>query len=167
MLESVRAAGDRRLAAGQPLGVRRQPETHPVRLIGHGRQLRLGQLERIGVLQLVRAGAGRHDLDEIGACPDLLADRPAHVIRAVGLPVHVAIETAARGSGRDDPAAGQQSGTAERAVAHRLAGLLRREPLGSGNADGGDAAAQVSAQVGLQEMRGDPRQGSDAAPICG
>ncbi len=135
-----------------------------MRLIGHGRQLRFGQLERIGVFQLVRTGAGRHDLDEIGAGPDLLADRPAHVIGAVGLPVHVAIETAARRGSRDDPAAGQQAGAAERAVAHRLPGLLRRQPLGSGDPDGGDAAAQVRAQVGLQEMRGGPGQGLLGAP---
>ena len=158
MLDGVHAVPDRRRAAVQALGVRGHPVAHPVRLVGDRGQFRLGELERLWVLELVGAGAGRHHLDEVRAGPDLLPDRPPDVIGAIGLPVHVAVETPARRRRRDDLAAGQKPGTAERAVAHGLPGRLRHQPLRPADPDGGHAEAQIVTEFGLQEVRRDPRQ---------
>ena len=158
MLDGVGAVPDGRRAPGQPLGVRRHPVPQPVRLVGDGRQFRLGELERLGILELVGAGAGRHHLDEVRAGPDLLPDRPPDVIGAVGFAVHVTVEPSARRGRRDDLPAGQQPGAAERAVPHGLPGLLRHLALRSAHPDGSDAEAQVVAEFGLQEMRRDTRQ---------
>src|SRR5262249_26741595 len=53
---------------------------------------------------------------------------------------------------------GQDARAAERAVTHRLPGLLRRQPLRPGDADRGHPPAQVASQLGLQEVRRRPRQ---------
>ncbi len=145
-------------AAVQALGVGGDPEAQAVGLVHHRGQLRVGELERVGIFQLVGAGAGRHHLDEVGSGPYLLADRPPHIVLAVGLAVHVTVETSARRRGRDDLPAGQQPGTAERAVAHRLPGLLRHQPLRPADPDGGDTEAQVVAEFGLQEVSCDAGQ---------
>ena len=158
VFDGVGAVADRRRAAVQPLGMGGDPEAQAVRLIGHGRQLRLGQLERIGILHLVGPGPGRHHLDEVGTGADLLPDRAPHVVRAVCLPVHVAVETPARRRRRDDLPAGQQARAAERAVAHRLPRLLRRQALRARDADGRHPVAQIVAQLGLQEVRAGPRE---------
>ena len=158
MLDGVHAVPDRRRAAVQALGVRGHPVAQPAGLVGDGGQLRLGELERLGVLELVGAGAGRHHLDEVDAGPDLFPDRAPDVVGAVRLPVHVAVEAPAGRRGRDDLPAGQQPGTAERAVAHGLPGLLRHQPLRPDHPDGGHAEAQVVAELRLQEVRRDPRQ---------
>ncbi len=120
MLDGVRARCDRRLAPIQPLGMRGDPEPHPVLLAGHGPKLGLRQLERAGILQLVGAGAGGHNLDEVRPGPDLLANRPPHIVRPVGFAVHVAVKPPAGRGGRDDLPAGQDARAAERAVTHRL-----------------------------------------------
>jgi hypothetical protein len=76
----------------------------------------------------------------------------------VGLAVHVTVETPARRRRGDELPAGQQAGTPERAVAHGLPGLLRKQALRPYDADGGHPVAQVVAQFGLQEVGCDPRQ---------
>jgi len=112
----------------------------------------------VWIFQLVGASTGRHHLDEVGPGPDLLADRPPHVVLAVGLAVHVTVETPARRRGRDDLPAGQQPWATERAVAHGLPGLLRQQPLRSDHPDGGHPQAQVVAEFGLQEVSCDAGQ---------
>ena len=152
VLDRVDAVPDRRRAAVQALGVRGDAVAQPVRLVGDGGQFGVGELERIGILELVGPGAGGHHLDEVRAPPDLLPDRAPHVVFAVGLAVHVTVEAPARGGRGDDLAAGQQARAAERAVAHGLPGLLRQQALGAGHADGGHPEAQVVTQLGLQEV---------------
>ena len=110
VLDGVHPMGDRRLASGQSLGVCGHLEPHAVGLVYQRRELGVGELEGLGVLQLVRTSARRHHLDEVGPGADLLADSAAQVVRAVRLPVHVAIEAAARRSGRNDLPAGENRG---------------------------------------------------------
>ena len=125
---------------------------HPVRLVDERGELRVGQLRRLGILELVRARAGGHHLDEVRAVAQLLADGLADLVGAVGLAVHRAVEAAA-GSGRgDDQPAGQQPRPAKRAVAHRLARLLGLEALRADVAQRRHAHPQRLAQARLQEV---------------
>ena len=130
------------------------PVAHAVRLLHERGDLGAGELRRVRVLELDRARAGRHDLDEVGAAAQLLADRLADLVRPVGLAVHAVEELAARpGRGHDAPAR-QQARPPEGAVAHRLA---RRDDEVVERADvahRGDAHPQHLAEVRGQEVRG-------------
>ena len=158
VLDGVHPVRDRRLAAVEPLGVRGHLEAHSVGLVDERRELGLGELDRVGVLELVRACARRHHLDEVGTGADLLAHGAAHVVRPVRLSVHVAVEAATRRRRRNDLSAGEQPWAPEGPVTHRLAGLLRAQSLGADDPDRGDALAKAIAELRLQEVRRRPRQ---------
>ena len=145
---------DRELGAGQPLGVRGNPVAEPVRLLDERRDLLAGHLRGIRVLELDRARAGRHQLDEVRAVAELLAHGAADVVRAVGLAVHPGEEAPARARRGDDPPAGQQARPAERAEPHRLARLDDRAAEGADVAHGRHPAAQGLGEVGRDDMRG-------------
>ena len=111
VLDGVDALLDRDPGAAEALRVGRHPEPHPVRLVDDGGDLLAGHLGRLRVLALHRAGAGGHDLDEVGAVADLLADGLAHLPRPVGLAVHRPEDAGRRarsrsGSGRTTGSAG-------------------------------------------------------------
>jgi hypothetical protein len=157
VFDGVHAEGDRQLGAGQPLRVRSHPVAEPVRLVDQRRDLGPGQLRGVRVLQLHRAGAGGHDLDEVRAEADLLADRLAHLVRPVGLAVHPVEEPGARGAGRHDPPTGQQPRPAERPVPHGLARGHDVIAVGTDVTHGGDPHPQGLPQPGGEEVLSDPR----------
>ena len=152
VLDRVDPLEDRELGAGEPLRVRGGPVALAMRLLDERRDLLPRHLGRIGILQLDAARARRHHLDEVGAAAQLLADRAAHVVGTVGLTVHPGEPPPAGRRGGDDRAAGQQTRSAERAVAHRLACLEHDVVVGTDVADGRDPAAQRLTQVGREEV---------------
>ena len=156
VLDGVDAGLDGDLGAVEAFGVGGDAMAHAVGLVDDRRDLLAGHLRGVGVLELDGARAGGHDLDEVGAAPELFADGAADVVGAVGLAVHVAEPAAAGGGGGDDPPAGEQPRAAERAVAHRLAGLEDEVAVGADVADRRDPHAQRRAQVGGQEVRARP-----------
>ena len=158
VLDGVHPVGDRRLASVEALGMGGDLVAHPMGLLDQRRELGIGELQRVGVLHLVRASAGRHDLDEVGPGADLLAHGAAHVVGAVGLPVHVAVEAAPWCRRRNDLAASEHARAPKGPVAHRLAGFLWPDALRPDDADRRDAEPQAVAELGLQEMRRGSRQ---------
>ena len=100
MLDRVDAGLDRDLGAVEALGVGGHPVAHAVGLVDDRRDLLAGHLRGVGILELDRARAGGHDLDEVGAAPELLADGAAHVVGAVGLAVHARRRSARRARSR-------------------------------------------------------------------
>jgi hypothetical protein len=87
MLDRVHHVPDCGRGAVEPLDVRGDPDAHPVCFLHQRLKFSVGELRRVGILQLVRARAGRHHLDEVRPGPQLLTDRLAHVIGSVGLTV--------------------------------------------------------------------------------
>jgi hypothetical protein len=88
VLDGIDALLDRDPSAAQTLGVGRDAIAHPVRLVDDGRDFVACHLGGLGVLADHRPGAGRHDLDEVRAVADLLADRLAHLPWAIRGAVH-------------------------------------------------------------------------------
>ena len=147
VLDRVDALLDRDLGARHALAVRGDAVAHAVRLLDEDAHLLARQLRGVGILELDRARAGRHDLDEVGAVAHLLAHRLADLVGAVGLAVHAGEEAAARAGGRDDPAAGEHARAVEGAVAHRLARLDEQVVVAADVAERRDAHAQQLAQT--------------------
>ena len=115
VLDRVDPLFDRKPCAVEPLAMGRDAEPHPVCLLDHGRDLGTRHLSRLGILERNRPRTRRHHLDEVGAAPDLLARRLAHLVRAVRLAVHVPEVRSARGGRGEDPAARQDARPRERA----------------------------------------------------
>ena len=132
--------------AGHALAVRGDAVAHAVRLLDEHAHLVARELRGVGILELDRAGAGRHDLDEVGAVAHLLAHGLADLVGAVGLAVHAGEEAAAGRGRRDDPAAGQDARAVERPVAHRLARLDEQVVVAADVAERRDAHAQQLAE---------------------
>jgi hypothetical protein len=99
------------------------------------------------------SSAGRHHLHEVGAVAQLLAHSTPNVVDPVRLPVHPGEEPAARTGGRDDPAAGQDARSAERAVAHRLPGLDDDVADRADGAYGRDPHSKDLAQLRAEHVR--------------
>ena len=119
VLDRVDALLDRETRPGEPLAVGGDAKPHSVRLLDHRRDLDARDLSRLGILERDRPRSGRHQLDEVGAAPDLLARRLAHLLRPVRLAVHGREMRSARGGGGQDPAAGEDARTGERAELDR------------------------------------------------
>ena len=154
VLDRVDALLDRDLGAGHALAVRRDAVAHAMRLLDQHAHLLARQLGGIGILELDRAGAGRHHLDEVGAVADLLAHGLADLVGAVGLAVHAGEEAPAGAGGRDDAAAGQHPRPGEGAVAHRLARLDEQIVVAADVAERRDAHAQQLAEDLRHHVRG-------------
>ena len=121
VLDRVDARIHRQLDAGEAFGVRRDAEALPVRFLDD--RLDLGPRHLSGLHRLAGhgEGAGRHDLDQVGALLDLLAHGLAHLVGSVRLAVHRREQAPAGRGGGYDLAAQQQPRAGAQLRADRLA----------------------------------------------
>ena len=156
VLDGVDAGPDREFRPGQSLAMRGGPIGLAMGLVHERAHLVGRHLARVRVLQLHRAGAGAHDLDEVRPGPDLLADGAPDVVGPVGLAVH-AREKPPTGRGRGhDSAAEEHPGRGERPVARGLAGVEQDVAVGADVADRRDAVAQQVAERPGHEVAENP-----------
>ncbi len=96
VLDGIGAGLEREPRAFEALGVGSHAPAHAVSLVDDGLHLLERQLRGLGILKDDRACSRRHELDEVGAAAELLADRLAHLPRPVRLAVHGPEDVAAR-----------------------------------------------------------------------
>lgn len=123
-----------------------------MRLLDDRGYLRTGDLRRLGIFERHGARAGRHDLDEVRAPANLLPHRLAHLVRAVGLAIHVREVRAARRGRGEDASACEYTRFCKRAELDGAPHVQKVVPEGADITKAGDPHAQHLPKSGRDEV---------------